>query len=181
MIKPQNVWGTVHSHSHMDSMSISRGSHCLPLSWYCCNNYKEEHDTYIAWGKQLVSNQVWILAWQMPPPLVIAKVLVDAVGYVCLASVKYDDSMCQILGDELTISLVETLMEAYLITLCIFVIPSQTLTSSIKQYNCICYDQNLPLHCPQNPFCSAMEEGKFTQRFRQLTNQPPALWWLWSR
>ena len=38
-----------------------------------------------------------------------AKVLIDAVGYVCLASVKYDDCMCQTLGDQLTLSLAETL------------------------------------------------------------------------
>ena len=38
-----------------------------------------------------------------------AKVLIDAVGYVCLESVKWDYCMCQTLGDELTLSLAETL------------------------------------------------------------------------
>ena len=44
-----------------------------------------------------------------PPPPCTAKVLIDAVGYVCLESVKYDDCMCQTLRDELTLSLAETL------------------------------------------------------------------------
>ena len=51
-----------------------------------------------------------------------AKALIDAVGCVC----------CQTLGAELTLSLVETLNQNNLITLSIFVIPSQTLASSIR-------------------------------------------------
>ena len=47
--------------------------------------------------------------WLDKSPLSTAKVLIDAVGYVCLESVKYDACMCQTLGDELTLSLAEIL------------------------------------------------------------------------
>ena len=46
---------------------------------------------------------------KFPPPLSTAKALIDAVGYVCLESVKCDHCMCQTLGNELTLSLAETL------------------------------------------------------------------------
>ena len=45
----------------------------------------------------------------MSPPSPTAKVLIDAVGYICLESVKCDCCMYQTLGDELTLSLAETL------------------------------------------------------------------------
>ena len=38
-----------------------------------------------------------------------AKVLIDAVGFACLEAMEADDCMCQILGDELTLSLADTL------------------------------------------------------------------------
>ena len=73
-------------------------------------------------------------------PLSTVKVLIDAVGYVCLESVKCDNGICQALGDLLTLSLSETLNKDSLITPSIFVIHSQNLTRIIKQYNHICYD-----------------------------------------
>ena len=46
------------------------------------------------------------LARQTPP---LAKVLVDAVGYVYLVSMQCDDCMYRTLADEFTLSLAETL------------------------------------------------------------------------
>ena len=40
-----------------------------------------------------------------------AKVLIDAVGYICSESVKRDDYLPQTLGDELTLSLAVTLIQ----------------------------------------------------------------------
>ena len=47
--------------------------------------------------------------WPDKFPLSTAKVLIDAVGYVCSESVKCDDCLPQTLGDELTLSLAVTL------------------------------------------------------------------------
>ena len=46
---------------------------------------------------------------QENPPLSTARVLIDAVGYVCSESVICDDCLPQTLGDELTLSLAVTL------------------------------------------------------------------------
>ena len=56
-------------------------------------------------------------------PQSTAKVLGDAVGYVCFESVKCDDCMFHTLGGELTLSLAETLHQDKFITLSILVIP----------------------------------------------------------
>ena len=98
-------------------------------------------------GKPPASNQVWVFGLTNSP-LSTARVLTDAVGYICLESMKCGKCVCQTLGDELTLSLAETLNQDWLITLSIFFIPSQTLPCSIRQYNYIYYNQNLPLHCP---------------------------------
>ena len=50
----------------------------------------------------------WVFGLQNSP-LSTAKVLIDAVGYVCSVSVKYDDCLPKTLGDELTLSLAVTL------------------------------------------------------------------------
>ena len=88
--------------------------------------------------------------WLDKSPLSTAKNLIDAEGYmyVCFESVKCYDCMCRTLGDRLTLSLAETLNQDWLTTFSIFVIPSQILASSIRQYNFIYHNQNRPLHCP---------------------------------
>ena len=47
--------------------------------------------------------------WPNKSPLSTARVLIDAVGYVCSESMKCDDCLPQTLGDELTLSLAVTL------------------------------------------------------------------------
>ena len=68
----------------------------------------EDAHIHSPWGKHPAPNQVWVFGLTNSP-LSTAKVLIDAVGYVCLESVKCDDCMYQTLGDELTLSLAEAL------------------------------------------------------------------------
>ena len=56
------------------------------------------------------SYQVWVYGLDKFP-LYTVKVLFDAVGYVCLESVKCDDCVRHTLGDELTLSLAVTLSQ----------------------------------------------------------------------
>ena len=84
---------------------------------------------------------------QTNSPLSTARVLIDAVGYVCSESVKCDDCLPKTLGDELTLSLAVTLNQDWSIEFDIFVISSQTLASSFRQSNCIHCDKNLSLYC----------------------------------
>ena len=58
--------------------------------------------------KQAAWNQVMVFGLTNSH-LSTVKVLIDAVGYVCLESLKFDDCLCQTLGDELTFSLAEIL------------------------------------------------------------------------
>ena len=49
--------------------------------------------------------------------------------------------------DKLTLLQAITVNQDHLITVAIFVVSSQTLANSIRQYNCWYYNQNLQLHC----------------------------------
>ena len=73
--------------------------------------------------------------------------MIDANVYVCSESVKCEmwGVYTQTLLVELT--LVVTLIQAHALTLATFVISPQILDSTIKQYNCLHYNQNLALHC----------------------------------
>ena len=99
-------------------------------------------------GKPSAAAEVWVWGLTYPPTPTptpsTANVLIDAVGYVCSESVKRDDYLPRTVGDELTRCLAVTLKRNQLIKFDVFVISSQTLSNSIKQINCIHYNQNLP-------------------------------------